>query len=125
MPIIKIGKAITMVNWFFDIDNKSALNIAINTFKKPAINNGQKIALSLSANLLLLLYKRMESKIEPKNKRAGVIISKNIVFPPIKCCLVKEQFVDLGGIEPPLPQCECGVMPLDHRPKAMFYSPIP
>lgn len=24
--------------------------------------------------------------------------------------------MDLGGIEPPFPQCECGVLPLNHRP---------
>ena len=24
--------------------------------------------------------------------------------------------MDLGGFEPPFPQCECGVLPLDHRP---------
>ena len=24
--------------------------------------------------------------------------------------------VDLGGIEPPPPQCECGVLPLNYRP---------
>gem|GEM_PF-5946472 len=24
--------------------------------------------------------------------------------------------MDLGGIEPPSAQCECAVLPLDHRP---------
>ena len=28
----------------------------------------------------------------------------------------KSSMVDLGGIEPPSPQCECGVLPLYYRP---------
>lgn len=29
--------------------------------------------------------------------------------------------VDLGGIEPPSPQCECDVLPLNHRPLFFDY----
>ncbi len=60
---------------------------------------------------LLKINTKKKTDLAPNAADAAIAAIKK--RPPLRWVFL---FVDLGGIEPPSAQCECAVLPLDHRP---------